>query len=403
MICCIRCSSSALAALTLLASSCAGPRTKPPRAIAGPILVLPPANLAGEAVPLKDIRFAVESALTARSIPIVPGAEADAFLSRHRIRWTGGVDRAATRAAATELGAAAVLVTQIESDGEGEPPRFAIGVRLVSTGPAPEIVWMDQLARTGDDSPGLFDLGLVTDPKRLRAQVLAQVADGIRGALDGRLSVRACSRGYPPASWYRSPKLGAPDGWSVVVLPFDNQTRRRGAGDLLALEFVRQLVASPGVRVVEPGVVRADLNEYRITLDEGISLDVARVILELVDADYVLAGTVRDFVEPASGTGVPVVQFSAMLLDRRNSEVVWEASSAHHGDEKVVFFDIGHVATAPMLACRMASSALADLLEGANPAAGTQKMRPPPESPKEARARNPAQRLQQPAAEDTAP
>src|SRR5690349_17398200 len=127
-----RCSASAL----LLALACAGARPRPPaEAPQGPVLVLPPSNLAGAAAPLLELRAAMEQALAGAGVALVPREKAEEFLSRHRIRWTGGVDESAARAAASELGAGSLLVTSVELYAPEAPPRIALAVRLVSAGP----------------------------------------------------------------------------------------------------------------------------------------------------------------------------------------------------------------------------------------------------------------------------
>jgi hypothetical protein len=68
-----------------------------------------------------------------------------------------------------------------------------------------------------------------------------------------------------------------------------------------------------------------------------------------------------------------------MLLERRNEEVVWEASSYHRGDEGVFFFDAGHVDTALALSCRMVRSAVDAMLQGAKSNPQTQTLRHEPE------------------------
>ncbi len=84
---------------------------------------------------------------------------------------------------------------------------------------------------------------------------------------------------------------------SIAVLPFVNETRRRGAGEILALEFAWQLANADGFRVVEPGIVRDELLRRRIVMEDGVSLDQARTVSVTLDADLVMAGYVFDFEE----------------------------------------------------------------------------------------------------------
>ena len=101
----------------------------------------------------------------------------------------------------------------------------------------------------------------------------------------------------------------------MAILPFVNETGRRDAGEVVALEFLRMLEAS-GLAVVEPGLLRNELLNFR-SWSARRALDSARVVMELLDADYVLAGTVHEFQGTATAQSAPAVQFTAMLNERR--------------------------------------------------------------------------------------
>src|SRR5207237_62787 len=184
--------------------------------------------------------------------------------------------------------------------------------------------------------------------------VLRRLVSSLAAFRDGSGSrARACAGGgrFAPRTAFRSPSLTTRAPATIAVLPFLNETQRRAAGDLLALAFVRQLEAA-GFRAIEPGIVRAELLRYRIAMEDGISLDTARVVTELLRVDAVLAGSVRDY----SDTGVPVVDFTATLLDRQDSAILWQSTSHNRGDDGVWFFDAGSVGTAAAMACRMSAA-----------------------------------------------
>lgn len=371
------CSTSALALATCLACAAARPApAKPPGAAR--VAVLPPENLAGGPAPLREVHAALEGALRDRGIELVPAAEMEDFLARHRIRWTGGIDAQAAEAAARELRATSVLVSSVDLYQDTAPPAFGVRARLVATGGGAAIEWIDARAHIGDESPGLFELGIVNDIAELQEKTLAELTGSLaRWLTQSGPRATMCDGGgrFAPQASYRSPRV-SPDA-RVAVLPFVNETLRRDAGALIALDFVRHLEGA-GLHVVEPGVVRDELLRYRIAASEGVTLDGARVVMELLAADYVLAGTVRDYQGTSTAQSTPAVQFTAMLLDRRNEEVVWEASSYHRGDEGVFFFDAGHVDTAPALSCRMVRSAVEAMLHGAKTPSRTQSLRSPP-------------------------
>ncbi len=337
--------------------------------------MLPLSNLAGGPAPLKELRALVEQALRERGVTLIPSAEVEAFLAQHRLRWTGGIDAESAKAAAAEMGATAVLLTAVDLYQNATPPSIGLRARLVATGETAKILWADARAHIGDESPGLLDLGLVNDIVELQQKTISELTGSLAAYLAGRgPGATKCDGGgrFAPQASYRSPKI-APAA-KVAILPFVNETLRRDAGEVVSLEFLRQLEAS-GLSVVEPGLLRNELLNFRIVVSEGVTLDSARVVMELLDADYVLAGTVREFQGTATAQSAPAVQFTTMLLDRRNEEVVWEVSSYHRGDEGVFFFDAGHVDTALALSCRMVRSAIDAMLQGAKSPPRTQSLR----------------------------
>jgi hypothetical protein len=324
--------------------------------------VLPVDNLSGGPIPSRDLQVAVEQALAAAGVAVLPAPAVGQFLARHRIRWTGGLDAEAARAAGAELGVAFVLVTSVEAY-DPAAPKMAFGMRLVTADAGAQIRWIDEAGRRGDDDPGPFDLRVVRDPAELQRQLLAKLAGSLSRALSGGAPEEACGGNgrFAPKQSFRSPRLDAGRTTLVAVLPFVNETARKSAGEILALQFARELQESGRIRVLEPGVVREDLLRFRIVMEGGVSLDAARVILQLTRADAVLTGFVREFTD-AGPSGAPEAQFTAMLLSRDDSEVVWESTSYSHGDDGVFFFDLGLVSTAPALTCRMVQSSVHDLL-----------------------------------------
>jgi len=151
----------------------------------------------------------------------------------------------------------------------------------------------------------------------------------------------------------------------VAVLPFVNHTDRRKAGELLAVEAIRQLQATAIFDVLDPGIIRERMLSLRIILENGISLPTARLLLDTLGADVVLVGEVHDYDEHSA---TPTVAFSALMLDGREDRVLWRSVSEGHGDDGVWFFGLGRVGTAGDLACHMIGSIVDKLQLGQVPA-----------------------------------
>jgi hypothetical protein len=369
-----RSSSSSAAALlaALLATGCASgrparvPLTPDGRALR--VAVLPPENLSGGSAPLSEIRRAVEETLASAGVEVVPPADVETYLARHRIRYTGGVDAASAKAAGEELGAAGVLVTSVDLYAS-DPPALGLGMRLVGATERAELLWTDGAARTADDSPGLLGLGRLTSIAAVERAILPKLARSLVAAASGNgPRAHACTLEgrFTPRTRYRSTLLDpAAQRYSVAVVPFRNLARRRGAGDVVALQFARQLAADEGFAVIEPGVVRESLFRSRVIMEGGVSVDQVRTLLATLEADLVLAGDVLDYADGA-GAMPPAVSFTATLFDARTGEIVWQSTSFNTGSQGVWFFGAGRVSSASALACGM-TRASADAMSTAAP------------------------------------
>jgi hypothetical protein len=316
------------------------------------IALLPAINLSGQPAPLRELQAGLEAELRARGLTVASGGAVDELLARHRLRYTGGVDAVMARAAREELGADALLVTVVTLHNQEGAHGFGMSMRLVSSQDSPAILWMDETARTVDDAPGLFDLGIVPGIPELMRRATARLADSLVAALGGTgPAFGTCPAGgrYAPRVRYQGAPSTAGAPLAVAVLPFVNETPRLDAGDLLALEFVRELARHRRVRVYEPGVVRSELLRNRVVMEGGVSHETARIALGALEADVVVAGYVRTDEE----FPLPRLEFTVLALETRTNRVLWESTSYNRGDEGVWFFDAGRVSTTLGLACRM--------------------------------------------------
>ena len=356
------CSGRALAALlagALAAGGCAGrPRAGEERRFR--VAVLPPDNLSGGPVAARELRAAVELELARRGVEVQSGDLVERYLAHYRLRYTGGLHGEAARAAGEEMGVDGVVIASVEQYGEA-PPRLALTLRLVGATADAPLLWADGRSRAGDESPGLLGLGVIPDLAGVERRVVASLADSLAAYLQGRgPAAPPCPDGrrFRPKIPYRSPLLDPRQPATVAVVPFRNLTARRGAGEAVALAFVRQLMTVPSFKVIEPGVVRDLLLRYRIIMEGGVSVDQVRSILGGVGADLVVAGDVLDF-----GAGSPPsVSFTVTMLDAHSGRTVWQSTSYNRGDDGVFFFDAGTIATAGALTCRMVRGAVDGLL-----------------------------------------
>jgi hypothetical protein len=321
------------------------------------IAVLPLDNLSGGSAPVKALRQELIARLKAKGLSVLPDELLDAFMALHRVRYVGGMNRSTSEAFRTEMGVSAVLVTSLELYNESYPPRIALTARLVATGDEPRIIRMDSTAMAGDDSPGILGIGLIEDPRVLRGKALDRLADALTGGEEGT----GVGLALPPEALYRSQPLDPARRYSLAVLPFFNKSSRKYAGEILALHFLRELTRYPMFDVIEPGVIREQLLQYRIIMEEGVSLSDAEIMFGMLKSDLLLSGNVNDFEDTQGSFGAPKVDFSALLLDRESRKAVWAVNAHYAGDDRVYFFDYGRVTTASGLAAAITRGAIDSL------------------------------------------
>jgi hypothetical protein len=358
----------ALALLVLFAQGCAHPRQATPantlQAQLGRrplIAVFPLQNLTGGRAPTAPLTRSLEQLVAAAGFDIAPADRVDNVLAERRLRYIGGVDEPTAGALRDALGIEAVLVSSLDAFVNDVIPRIAITSRLVSTSSPPRILWMDQVALAGNDNPGLFGANQSNPMSFLQGVAVGHL---VQSLASGEMPPMCEPAGrLAPRRAFASPVLQDVGRRTIAVLPFLNETSRRDAGEVVALQFVRQLVASGSFEVVEPGLVRHQLLTFRFIMEGGVSIDSAVAVLGSLGADLVLSGFVRQLTEQA-GLGLPSVEFGVNVLDRQTRELVFSSTSSATGDSGVWAFGLGRVKSSNALVCRMAREVLDFMTRG---------------------------------------
>ena len=320
------------------------------------IAVFPVENLSGTNAPIKNIRELLIDQLKKGGFHILEEEALEMFMARNRVRYTGGIDKEMAQALRKETRTDGVLITCLELYSEVNPPKIALISRLVSTDENPVILWIDGIGLAGDDSPGILGIGLIEDPKDL----LRKAVEGLTRSLEDFLykkmvkeDVKNAKKRFQPKTSYRSNLLGLGSKYTLAVIPFFNRSERRNAGEIMLLQFIRNLKRFDQFNVVELGVVRRHLLTLRIIMEEGMSLANADALFAALDVDLILTGKVMDYQDYQGVDGKPKVDFSIQLIEKRNRKVVWGSTSYNEGDEGVFFFDWGRVNTAHAMASQM--------------------------------------------------
>ena len=200
--------------------------TDPPRVVnrAG-IAVLPIFNISRTFVPLNDIRQLLIGRLKNEGLNIIDDQVLETVMTRHRIRYVGGLDRMTARAFRKEAGAEAVLITTLELYSDIFPPKIALTSRLVSTGERTEILWIDGVGLAGDDTPGLLDLSMIENLPILIDMAIQRLASSLAGSLADRkewMRTQKIQNKFQPKIAFHSPMLKPDRKYRVAVVPLFN-------------------------------------------------------------------------------------------------------------------------------------------------------------------------------------
>jgi len=328
------------------------------------IAVLPVENLSGKPAPLTEIRQMLINKIKILGLDILEDEFLDWFMEQNRIRYTGGIDSATAKSFKEEMGADAVLITSLEFYDAEYPPKIALISRLVSTGDKPVILWMDGTGLTGDDAPGILGLGLIDNPLVIQDNAIINIAVSLSRYITGRLkNTNAYNLKFRPRIYYRSPLLHASSEYTIALIPFLNKSSRKNAGEIVMLHFAKELMKMKNFEIIEPGITRQSLLNFRIMMSSGISIADTDLLSNTLDADLILTGTVMDYQDYEGTWGTPKVNFYTLVIERKSKRVFWISSSDNRGDDGVFFFNLGRINTAHAMTSKMANSVV-KIMEG---------------------------------------
>jgi TolB-like protein len=119
---------------------------------------------------------------------------------------------------------------------------------------------------------------------------------------------------------------------SVAVLPFQNLSNDRTAGDKVEKLFLSELLSTGAFNVVEPGLVSKTLKADRSESTETLGPADFKRLGEELKADAFFLGSVVDFAESRSGsTPTPDVTIQLRLVESQSGATVWSASRTRSG------------------------------------------------------------------------
>jgi hypothetical protein len=118
----------------------------------------------------------------------------------------------------------------------------------------------------------------------------------------------------------------------VVVLPLDNLTDDKYAGDIIKQVIISELLASGLVDVVVPGEVLQAINELGIKSITSLSAEEIKALGNALKVEAIVMGTVEEYGEvKMGGFSAPQVTITLMMADSGSGIIVWSITKTRGG------------------------------------------------------------------------
>ncbi|MCG2710147.1 MAG: hypothetical protein L6246_07530 [Thermodesulfovibrionales bacterium] len=118
----------------------------------------------------------------------------------------------------------------------------------------------------------------------------------------------------------------------VAVLPLDNLTNEKYAGEIVRQVVISELLASGLVDVVVPGEVIAAIQKLRLKPEESLNAEQIKAVGKDLKVQAVILGSVEKFGEARVGNiSAPEISITLMMADTSSGSIVWSATRTSGG------------------------------------------------------------------------
>lgn len=118
----------------------------------------------------------------------------------------------------------------------------------------------------------------------------------------------------------------------VAVMPLDNLTNDKFAGDIVRQVVVSELLASGLVDVVFPGEVMSAINQMGIKNISSLTADQIKALGSALKAEALIVGSVEEFGNVKMGNvSAPQVTISLMMADAGTGSIIWSITKTRGG------------------------------------------------------------------------
>ena len=118
----------------------------------------------------------------------------------------------------------------------------------------------------------------------------------------------------------------------VAVLPLDNLTNERFAGDTIRQVVISELLASGLVDVACPGDAIAAIETLKLKPGQPLSADQIKAVGKALKVQAVVLGAVNKFGEVKEGNvSAPEVAITLMMADTGSGTIIWSVTKTRGG------------------------------------------------------------------------
>ncbi len=314
-------------------------------AVAGPIVaVVPFADYTGQSVVDSILPF-VEARLAQEQVRLIPVTELREVLRSFRIRSAGMISREDAAKILSVRPVDYFLLGSVDLYIEGAVPEAGFSLRLVRASDM-RIVWAKSTAGNGEDFAGMFGLGRITSMQVMIPKLIETALQDAALAITQRTA--SASENEP----------------TVALVPFDNLTVNRFAGDVFTSIVLSELIAR-GTTVIEPGEVNELFRRNNRVVAGEIDRDLLRQLRDSLQADIVITGTVDRFQPGTAGSERvdPELAVGARCLDAATGKIVATYETSRRGVDSEKLFKSGAFRCLGKMAQDAAQSMLEKLLQ----------------------------------------
>ena len=144
-------------------------------------------------------------------------------------------------------------------------------------------------------------------------------------------SFTACATSGIPTDFH-DPEMDFGALRTVAVLPFENLSRDKLAGERVRDTFANSLLATGAVYVIPTGEVARGVARAGVLNPAAPSLEEVVKLAGIIKVDAVITGVVREYGEVRSGAAsANIISVSLQMIEIQTRRTVWTASSSKGG------------------------------------------------------------------------